>query len=84
MCTDLFEPLQVLSQLRAKIVRKRLHILASFPFTLPIQEPFRDFELLGRLNDCHEFLHLVLGQLTRPVRFLHRRMDVGGKYKIKI
>ena len=61
---DLLEPLQVGPQRRVQRVRERLRVLARLVVLLPIQKPGRDLELLRVLDDGHELLDLVRGQLA--------------------
>ena len=61
---DLLEPLQVGPQRRVQRVREGLAVLARLVVLLPIQEPGRDLELLRVLDDGHELLDLVRGQLA--------------------
>jgi len=65
---DLLEPLEVLAQLGREVVGEGLHRLAGLPLALPVQEPLGDLELLRALDDGHQLLNLVLGELARPAQ----------------
>eukprot|EP00618_Florenciella_parvula_P033136 CAMPEP_0119542926 /NCGR_PEP_ID=MMETSP1344-20130328/53851_1 /TAXON_ID=236787 /ORGANISM="Florenciella parvula, Strain CCMP2471" /LENGTH=164 /DNA_ID=CAMNT_0007587191 /DNA_START=291 /DNA_END=786 /DNA_ORIENTATION=- len=61
---DLLQPLEVLAELGAEVVREGLRVVARLVVLLPVKEPGRDLELLRVLDDGHELLNLVLGELT--------------------
>ena len=65
---DLFQALKILAQFSTQVVREGLHVLACLPFTLPVQEPVWDLELLRALNDRNELFNFVLCKFASPVR----------------
>jgi len=61
---DLLQPLEVLAELGAEVVREGLRVLARLVVLLPVEEPGRDLELLRVLDDGHKLLDLILGELA--------------------
>ena len=65
--TDLLEALQVVTELRVDTVGKNLRGLAVNNVPLPVQEPHRDLELRGVLDDGNETLELIRVKLASAV-----------------
>lgn len=61
---DLLHSLDVITELGVEVLREDLGVLASLPVLLPVEEPKRDLELAGVLDDSDELLDLVGGELT--------------------
>jgi hypothetical protein len=61
---NLLHALQVVTHLSRNVLRKGLRIFTRLKVLLSIQEPEGDFELPGVLNDSHELLDFIGGQLT--------------------
>ena len=57
--TDLLQPLKVITELRVHTVGQNLRVLAVNDIPLPVQEPRRDLELCGVLDDGDETLELI-------------------------
>ena len=66
--TDLLEALEVLAQLHVERVGDDLRELAVLHVLLPVQHPVRHLELARVLDDRHQTLNLLLGQLTRTAQ----------------
>ena len=62
---DLLEALKVITQLRVHIVGQNLRILSVNNVTLTVQEPQRDLELSGILNNRHKPLQFVRVEVAR-------------------
>ena len=62
--TDLLQPLKVVTELRVHTVGQNLGVLAVNDIPLPVQEPRRDLELCGVLDDGNETLKLVGVELS--------------------
>ena len=61
---DLLEALEVLAELLLQRVRESLRVLARLVVFLSVEEPGRDLELLRVLDDSHELLDLIGGELA--------------------
>ena len=68
--TDLLQPLEVITELRVDAVGQDLRVLAIDDVPLPVQEPRRDLELRGVLDDGDNSLQLVRVQFTRSIKCL--------------
>ena len=64
MCPNLLQTLQVITKLRVDTVGQNLRVLAINDIPLPVQEPCRDLELCGVLDDGNETLKLVGVELS--------------------
>jgi hypothetical protein len=64
MRPNLLHALQVITQLGRNVLRKGLRVFARLKVLLSIQEPERNFELSGILNDSHELFNLIRGQFA--------------------
>lgn len=62
--TNLLQTLQIITQLRIHTVGKDLEVLAVDNVPLPVQEPCRDLELGGVLDDSDETLELIRVELS--------------------
>ena len=62
--TNLLQPLKVIAELRVDTVGKDLRVLAVDDVPLPVQEPCRDLELRGVLDDSDNTLELIGVQLA--------------------
>jgi hypothetical protein len=67
MGPNLFHPLNVITQLGIHGLRKDLRVLAGFEIFLPVEEPERNFELAGTLNDGHELFNFIRRQFSRAL-----------------
>ena len=65
--TDLLQPLKIVTELRVDTVGENLRVLAVDNVPLPVQEPRRDLELRGVLDDGDETLEFVRVELSSPV-----------------
>ena len=65
--TNLLQPLQVVTELRVDTVGQDLRVLAIDDVPLPVQEPLRDLELRGVLDDGNETLELIRVKLAGAV-----------------
>lgn len=70
---DLLQSLQVITQLRVDVVGKELGALAVNNVALPVQEPSRDLELGGVLENGDNALELVRVELTSTLA----KVDIG-------
>jgi len=63
VCSDLLHPLNIITQLSIEILCEHLRVFTRLEILLPIQEPQRDLELSGILNNRHNLyqppLHLL-------------------------
>ena len=64
---DLLQPLKVITELRVNTVGQDLQILAVDDVPLPVQEPRRDLELRGVLDDGNDTLELIRVKLASAV-----------------
>lgn len=64
MRPNLLQSLQVVTELRVNGVRQNLAVLAVNDVPLPVQEPCRNLELRGVLDDGDKALELVGVELT--------------------
>ena len=62
--TNLLQPLQILTQLRVNSIRQNLRVLAIDDVLLPVEEPRRNFELCGILDDSDDTLEFIGVQFT--------------------
>ena len=62
--TNLLQPLEIITDLRVDSVRENLRVLAVDNVPLPVQEPRRDLELRGVLDDSDNTLELIGVQLA--------------------
>lgn len=67
MHADLFQMLQILTQLVIQVVGEELAELAVLAVFLTIQEPIGDLVRLGVLHNCHQTLQVSLVQLTSTI-----------------
>lgn len=67
---DLLQSLQIITELRVNGVRQNLAVLAVDNVPLPVQEPCRDLELGGVLDDGNEALELIGVELTSTTNHL--------------
>ena len=66
--TNLLQPLQVVTELRVDTVGQDLRVLAIDDVPLPVQEPCRDLELGGVLDNGDKALELVGVELTSTMQ----------------
>ena len=64
---DLLQPLKVITELRVNTVGQDLQVLAVDDVPLPVQEPCRDLELRGVLDDGNDTLKLIRVKLAGAV-----------------
>jgi len=64
---NLLHPLNVVTELSIKVLRKHLGVLARLEILLPVEKPKRDFELAGVLNDGHQLFDFIGSQLSSPL-----------------
>lgn len=64
MGTNLFETLQIITELGVNTVGKNLRVLAVNNVLLPVKEPGRDFELCGVLDNGNETLEFIRVEVT--------------------
>ena len=64
---DLLQPLKVITELRVNTVGQDLQVLAVDNVPLPVQEPKRDLELGGVLDDGDETFELIRVKLAGAV-----------------
>lgn len=64
MCPNLFQSLQIVTQLRVDRVRQNLIIFAIHDIFLSVQEPGGDLELGGVLDDRHDTLKFIRVELS--------------------
>ena len=65
--TNLLQPLKVITELRVNTVGQDLQVLAVDNVPLPVQEPKRDLELGGVLDDGDETFELIRVKLAGAV-----------------
>ena len=65
--TNLLQPLKVIAELRVNTVGQDLQVLAVDNVPLPVQEPKRDLELGGVLDDGDETFELIRVKLAGAV-----------------
>lgn len=73
---NLLQPFQVITELGINTVGKDLRVFAVDDIFLPVQEPGRDLELGGVLDDGHQSLKLVRVEITGP-----EQMGIPGRQK---
>ena len=64
--TDLLQPLQIVTEFRVNGVRENLAVLAVNDVPLPVQEPRRDLELRGVLDDGDNSLKFIRVEVSSP------------------
>jgi hypothetical protein len=62
--TDLLQSFDIVTELGIDVLGEDLHVLSSLEVLLPVQEPERDLELTGVLDDRNELLDLIGRQFT--------------------
>jgi len=62
--TDLLHPLNVITELRLKVLRENLTVLSSLKILLSVEEPKRDLELTGVLDDSDKLFDLIGSELS--------------------
>jgi len=65
MCSDLLQPLEILTQLVVKTVGQDLAEFSVFNILLSVQEPVRDLVLAGVVHNRNHTLNLLFCQFTR-------------------
>ena len=73
MRTDLLQTLNIITQLSIEVLREYLTVLSGLEVLLTIEEPHRDLELLGGLDDCNKLLDLIGSEFSGA--FVH--IDFG-------
>ena len=68
---DLLHPLDVLAELGVEGLGEDLGVLPGLEVLLPVEEPEGDLELLGGLDDGHDLLDLVGGQVSGALVHVH-------------
>jgi len=63
MGTNLLHPLNIITELGIKVLRKHLRILSRLKILLSVEEPKWHLELTRILNDSNELLNFIRGQL---------------------
>ena len=71
VAADLLHALQVVAQGAGKVLCREVHGLARLEVLTTIKEEFRDLELQRVLDDGHDALDLVVGDLTSALRKVH-------------
>ena len=71
VAADLLHALQVVAQGAGKVLCREVHGLARLEVLTTIKEEFRDLELQRVLDDGHDALDLVVGDLTSALREVH-------------
>ena len=74
MGTDLLHPLDIITELGVEVLSKDLGVLSSLEILLPIEEPERDLELTGVLDDSDELLDLIGCGLTGTLVDVYLRL----------
>ncbi|KAL7537391.1 hypothetical protein ACHAXR_007792 [Thalassiosira sp. AJA248-18] len=62
--TNLLHPLNIITELSIKVLRKHLRVLARLEILLPVEEPKWNLELAGVLNDGNELFDFISGQFS--------------------
>lgn len=62
--TDLLHPFDIITKFGSNALGKDLRVLSGLVILLSVQEPERDFELTGILDDSHNLFNFISGQLT--------------------
>ena len=73
--TNLLQPLQIITKLRVNAVGQDLRVLAVNDVPLPVQEPKRNLELGGVLDDGDETLKLIGVELTGTANAKGKQRD---------
>ena len=76
VCTNLLQPLQVITELRVDTVGQDLRVLAVNDVPLPVQEPRGDLELSGVLDDGDDALEFIRVEVTGTVGT--KTQNIGG------
>jgi hypothetical protein len=77
---NLFQSLEVITQLRIDTIRQNLRVLAIHDILLSVQEPRRDFELSGILDNSDNALKLVRVQFTGTTQICERVYIINKKH----
>ena len=62
--TDLLHSFDIVTKLGGNALCKDLRVLSSLVVLLSVQEPKRNLELTGILNDGHDLFNLIGGQFS--------------------
>ena len=73
LCSDLFQSLEILSQLVIQLIRQDLAVLAIDDILLSVKEPIRNLVLCRVLQDRYDPLQLVRGQFSPSLS----QVDIG-------
>ena len=67
MVTDLLQTLKILTHLAVETVGQEWGVLAIDNILLSVKEPVGDLVLAGVLNNGHNALNLLVGELSGPL-----------------
>jgi hypothetical protein len=62
--TDLLHPLNIITELSIEVLSKDLGVLSGLEILLSVQEPKRDLELTGVLDDGNNLFDFISGELS--------------------
>ena len=81
VAADLLHALEVVTQRAGEVLCREVHGLARLEVLATVKEEFRDLELQRVLDDGHDALDLVVGDLTSALREVHLGLlaDHDGK-----
>ena len=61
---DLLHPLNIITELGIEVLCEHLRVLARLEILLPVEEPKRDFELTGVLDDGNQLFDFISRQFS--------------------
>mmetsp|Transcript_7643 Transcript_7643/g.21804 ORF Transcript_7643/g.21804 Transcript_7643/m.21804 type:complete len:144 (-) Transcript_7643:21-452(-) len=62
--TNLFHTFDIITELGVEVLCENLRVFSALEILLPVEEPKRNFELTGILDNCYKFFNLVSRQLS--------------------
>ncbi len=68
--TDLLHPLNIITQLSIEVLGENLGVLSGLEILLSIEEPERDLELTGVLDDCNDLFDFISGELSSALVYV--------------
>ena len=68
--TDLLHPLNIITQLSIEVLGENLGVLSGLEILLSIEEPERDLELTGVLDDCNDLFDFIRGELSSALVYV--------------
>jgi len=62
--TNLLHTFNIITKLSIKVLSKHLRVFTSLEILLPVQEPQRNFELTGVLDNCYKLFNFISSKFS--------------------